>query len=596
MAWPRVARRPRRPRRRGDIGSALVGASVVLGVALALALLAMLGRTAYLAWTIEVPAPGGRYVEAYVGQPNALNPLLAATDPADREFLPLLFAGLTRVAPDGSVEPDLAEGWEVSPDGRTYTFRLRPGLRWSDGSALEADDVAFTFAALQAPDFPVEADVLGPWRQVQVETPDARTVRMTLPRPWAGLLEAAALGVVPRAALEGSGRDTSSPEARNRSRAEPATAGATAPAGTRGREWLDHPFNTAPVGAGPYRVADFTVDELVLVPNPWYHGPRPHLAELRFRFYPTAQAAAQAVQTGESAGLALRASPETAPLRLAPGLAVHEQPDYARPVLLWLNTGAPPFDERAVRVAAALAIDRARVVASLGTAGPPSAPLGVPAWGPLPPTSWAYAADTPFPQHAPARAAALLDAAGWQLRPGGERARNGMPLSVTLATNDDPLRRAAADAVARDLRAVGFRVEVAVRPWEDLLREDLAPKRYQALLLGQWTPTADPDGLRDLWRSDGSANLAQWHHPGADDLLARASAATDRAERRAAYAAFQALWAEEVPSVPLYYPVLTWAVRADLQGVDLTSLADASMRLALVPRWYVQTQRVLRGW
>ncbi|HWP28760.1 MAG TPA: ABC transporter substrate-binding protein, partial [Chloroflexota bacterium] len=387
----------------------------MLGVALALALLAMLGRTAYLAWTIEVPAPGGRYVEAYVGQPNALNPLLAATDPADREFLPLLFAGLTRVAPDGSVEPDLAEGWEVSPDGRTYTFRLRPGLRWSDGSALEADDVAFTFAALQAPDFPVEADLLGPWRQVQVETPDARTVRMTLPRPWAGLLEAAALGVVPRAALEGSGRDTSSPEARNRSRAEPATAGATAPAGTRGREWLDHPFNTAPVGAGPYRVADFTVDELVLVPNPWYHGPRPHLAELRFRFYPTAQAAAQAVQTGESAGLALRASPETAPLRLAPGLAVHEQPDYARPVLLWLNTGAPPFDERAVRVAVALAIDRARLVASLGaapgTAGQPSAPLGVPALGPLPPTSWAYAADTPFPQHAPARAAAVLDAA-----------------------------------------------------------------------------------------------------------------------------------------------------------------------------------------
>jgi ABC-type transport system substrate-binding protein len=570
VAWPSGARRPRR--RRGDIGSALVGASVVLGVALALALLVMLGRTAYLAWTIEVPASGGRYVEAYVGQPNALNPLLAATDPADREFLPLLFAGLTRVAPDGSVEPDLAEGWEVSPDGRTYTFRLRPSLRWSDGSALEADDVAFTFATLQAPDFPAEADVLGPWRQVQVETPDARTVRMTLSRPWAGLLEAAALGVVPRAALEG----------------------------TRGREWLDHPFNTAPVGAGPYRVADFTVDELVLVPNPWYHGPRPHLAELRFRFYPTAQAAAQAVQTGESAGLALRASPETAPLRLTPGLAVHEQPDYARPVLLWLNTGAPPFDARAVRVAAALAIDRARVVASLdaalGSAGPPSAPLGVPAWGPLPPTSWAYAADTPFPQHAPARAAALLDAAGWQLRPGGERARNGTPLSVTLATNDDPLRRAAADAVARDLRAVGFRVEVAVRPWEDLLREDLAPKRYQALLLGQWTPTADPDGLRDLWRSDGSANLAQWHHPGADDLLARAGAATDRAERRAAYAAFQALWAEEVPSVPLYYPVLTWAVRADLQGVDLSSLADASMRLALVPHWYVQTQRVLRGW
>ncbi len=227
MAWPSVARRPRRPRRRrGDIGSALVGASVVLGVALALALLAMLGRTAYLAWTIEVPAPGGRYVEAYVGQPKASNPLLAATDPADREFLPLLFAGLTRVAPDGSVEPDLAEGWEVSPDGRTYTFRLRPGLRWSDGSALEADDVAFTFAALQAPDFPVEADLLGPWRQVQVETPDARPPRWALcrARRWR------ARGAILPASRPATDRGRSPPQrARQRLRARGDGSGSTTP-------------------------------------------------------------------------------------------------------------------------------------------------------------------------------------------------------------------------------------------------------------------------------------------------------------------------------------------------------------------------------
>jgi peptide/nickel transport system substrate-binding protein len=115
-------------------------------------------------------------------------------------------------------------------------------------------------------------------------------------------------------------------------------------------------------------------------------------------------------------------------------------------------------------------------------------------------------------------------------------------------------------------------------------------------LLGQWTPTADPDGLRDQWRSDGAANLAGWRNPRADELLDRASATTDPAARRAAYGAFQALWAEEAPSVPLYYPFLTWAVRADLQGVDLTASGDMSARLGLLPAWYLRTQRVFRGW
>jgi ABC-type transport system substrate-binding protein len=150
--------------------------------------------------------------------------------------------------------------------------------------------------------------------------------------------------------------------------------------------------------------------------------------------------------------------------------------------------------------------------------------------------------------------------------------------------------------VARDLRAVGFRVQVSPRDWAELAREELAQRDFQAVVLGQWQPTTDPDALRDVWRSDGVGNLAGWQNPRADELLARGAATTDAAERRAAYTAFQALWADEVPSVPLYYPSLTWAVRTTYQGVDLTHLADASQRLALLPSWYLYTTRVFRGW
>ena len=68
------------------------------------------------------------------------------------------------------------------------------------------------------------------------------------------------------------------------------------------------------------------------------------------------------------------------------------------------------------------------------------------------------------------------------------------------------------------------------------------------------------------------------------------------AARRAAYADFQRLWADEVPSVPLYYPLLTWALRAEYQGVDLAALPDADQRLSALPAWYLRTARVFRGW
>ncbi|HZU04702.1 MAG TPA: peptide ABC transporter substrate-binding protein [Chloroflexota bacterium] len=521
----------------------------------------MLGRVAYDAWTVPVPTPGGRYSEALLAQPNALNPLLAMGNPVDREFLPLLFAGLTQLAPDGSVRPDLAERWEVSADGQTYTFFLRPNLRWSDGTPLEAADVVFTYEALRDPDFPADPAFLAPWREVRAEALDARTVRCTLARPWAGFLEAATLGIVPRRHL----------------------------AGTTGRAWLSQPFNYAPVGSGPYRLQERTVEELVLVPNEYYHGPPPYLAELRFRLYPSVQAAQDALLAGAVDGLALHGGGEPRLPANGAGLALYRRPDYARTVVLWLNTAQPPFDEREVRVAAAQAIDRARLVTEVDGAAEP-------ARGPLPPSSWAYTAEVALPTYAPDQARALLERAGWRAGAAGERSRNGTPLAITLLTNDDPARRRAAEAVARDLRAVGFRVQVAARPWAELAREELAPQHYQAVLLGQWTPTADPDGLRALWASDGVGNLAGWRQVRADELLAQGATATDQAARRAAYAAFQALWAEEVPSIPLYYVAFTWVVRADLQGVDLAPLWDSSQRLALLPQWYRYTARVFRGW
>ena len=106
------------------------------------------------------PASGGEYVEAVVGQPTFVNPLLRSLAPADRDLAALTQAGLMRLDASGLPVPNLAASWAVTADGLSYTFVLREGLRWSDGFPLTLDDVLFTLRLLQAPDFPGAPDLV----------------------------------------------------------------------------------------------------------------------------------------------------------------------------------------------------------------------------------------------------------------------------------------------------------------------------------------------------------------------------------------------------------------------------------------------------
>src|SRR5438874_815252 len=113
------------------------------------------GLTALLFGWVRLGATGTasseRYVEAVIGRPGPINPLLA-NDDATRDIVALVFGGLMQIGGDGTPEPDLAERWEVTPDGLTYTFVLRASAAWHDGHRVSAADVAFTIARLQAPD------------------------------------------------------------------------------------------------------------------------------------------------------------------------------------------------------------------------------------------------------------------------------------------------------------------------------------------------------------------------------------------------------------------------------------------------------------
>ena len=134
------------------------------------------------------------YVEGVLGHPSSVSPLTARTQ-ADRDLVALLFPGLVRNGPDGTIVPDLAERWSVDKAGKTWTVDIRPDARWHDGSPVTADDVVFTIETLQDPAY------TGPsatsWSEVSVTAVNPHQVRFTLDTPLGGFLQALTQPIAP---------------------------------------------------------------------------------------------------------------------------------------------------------------------------------------------------------------------------------------------------------------------------------------------------------------------------------------------------------------------------------------------------------------
>ncbi len=506
-----------------------------------------------------LPERGGTHVEAVAGRPQYVNPLLAQFNEIDRDLVSLVFAGLVKVGATGDVEPDLAESWDISPDGKTYTFRLHGDRKWHDGRAVTADDVLCTIRLLQDPNFPGLPDVAAPWRGVTASKIAERTVRFTLVEPYGPFLEQASLGILPAHLL------------------------GHVPAA----ELLNQAFNGSPVGAGPFKVTQANAQQITLAPDPAYPGPKPFLESLVFRFYPSPRAAATALAEGQATGARYVPASELAQLSQDEHLQVFSAPHAGRAALLFFNARRAPFAEANVRRALSLAVDRGSLIAE-ALAG-----QGQPAYGPINPLSWAYRQPDQTSADL-AQARALLEQAGWRDADGdGVREKDGQPLAFALATSDAAERQRAAKVLAAQFAAVGAKVEVAVQTWEELRDNRLVPRDFAAALAEVWLPNRDPDVL-PFWHSAEATegfNFSGWSNPRADELLSRGRQTWLNAERQEIYAEFQSLFAGEAPAVFLYYPLYNYALSEDVKGARLAALLDPAERFRSLAEWYIRTRR-----
>ena len=478
-----------------------------------------LGGSALAMAATGVPAgaqtPEGVLIVGQIAEPKSLDPA-TVTAVNDFRILVNVYEGLTRYKSGTlEVEPALATDWQVSEDGTEYTFTLREGVKFHDGSPFNAEAVKFNFDRMLNEDHPYYNT--GPFplsfffSAVEETTAvDERTVKFKLNAPYAPFLSNLAyptgLMVSPEA-VKAKGTD----------------------------------FGRNPSGTGPFKFAEWRSNEAVVIErNPDYWGEPAKTQAIVFRPITDANTRVAEMLAG-GIDLMVEVPPTSLSQFQGADFSVAEQ---AGPHVwfLILNAKEGPMADKRVRQAANYAINKEAIVNDVleGTADV--------AAGPTPPAfAWAYNSDLdPYP-YDPDKARALLKEAGaegaeltFYVTEGG----SGMLDPVAMGT-----------AIQADLAAVGLKVKIETYEWNTFLGEVNPGLEGKADMAEMAWMTNDPDTLpylalrTDAWPDKGGFNSGYYSNPEVDKLLEAARSATDQQERARLYKEMQAIVQEDAPWV-----------------------------------------------
>lgn len=440
-------------------------------------------------------------------------------------------------------KPQLATSWSVSPDGLEYTFELRRGVRWHDGTEFSSADVAFSISSLKE----VHPRGQSTFANVaNITTPDPHTVVVKLSRPAPYLLTALAASetpIVPRHLLEG-------------------------------QKIVGHPLNDAPVGTGPYRFKEWVRgSHIVYERNPdYWDKPKPYIDRLVFAIMPDIAARSAAVESG-----AVDLAPG-APVPLSDLDRLKENPrlrfvtdgyQYINSVYrIEFNLERPYLAKRQVREAIAHAIDRKQLiqVALLG--------YGDASLGPISPYLRRFSApDLPSYSLDLKRAEQLLDEAGYPRISGAPR----LKLVHDPLAYGEPFRRAG-DFIRNALSKIGIEVTVRTQDFATYIHRVYADRDFD-FTFNSMSNLFDPTvGVQRLYWSKNFrvgvpfSNGSHYVSAEADRLLEAASVETDPVKRQKEFNDFQRTVIQDLPDITI--AAVYYATIADRKVINHTITAD----------------------
>ena len=500
----------------------------------------------------ETPAYGDAIVEGSIGDVSGF--LTAVTsDSASHSAANYVFNGLVRYDRNLKLEGELAESWEVSPDGKKITFRLRKGVTWHDGKPFTSEDVMFTYRRMIDANTPTA--YAEDFKQVtRAANPDPYTFVVEYEKPFAPALASWGMHVLPKHLL------------------------ADYPDISRS------PLNKKPVGTGPFRFLEWkTGEKTAFEASPDYFEGRPFLSRVITRVIPDTATMFLELKSGgvDMMGLTpLQYTRQTDTAEFTKSFNKYRYLSFGY-TYLGFRLSHPLFSDRRVRQAFAHAIHKKEIIAGVLFG------LGQEATGPYKPGTWVYNPDVKRYPFDPDRAKELFAEAGWKDSDGdGTLDKEGRKFSFTVLTNAGNESRAKTAAIIQqNLSAVGVKMEIRTLEWAAFINEFVDKRKFDAVILG-WNITQDPDQY-DIWSSKKTGpkelNFVGFKHDEVDRLLEEGRRTFDVEKRKKAYFRIQEILAEEQPYVFLYYPDALPVVQNRIHGIEP---APAGISYNFI-KWYV---------
>jgi len=508
-----------------------------------------------------VPVSGGQYIEGVIGQPSFINPVLANQEP-DRDLIELIFSGLL----------DLAENYKMSENGDVWNIRLKENLFWDDGVSITSDDVIFTVKTIQDPDS--HSPLLSLWQGVNAERISEREIKLTLPEAYVFFENTLReLKIIPKHVF-----------------------GSIPAANFRLSD-----YNLEPVGNGPFKFLSFQkersgfVSEYQLVRNEYYFGQKPYLEKIGLKFYQNEEELIKNFNSGVIDGFGGLNQENLSKININHQVFELRMPRYY--ALFFNPYGQDILKDKNVRLALNYATDRKKLIEKVFD------DRAVPVEGPLVLGMKGYTPEV-YPQEnfSLEKAEQILETSGWQPNTEGIREKNINKelkrLEFNLVVPEIPFLIETAKLVSEDWSKIGVKLNLVVRPSQEVSDEIIKTRHYEMLIFGNIFGNGDSPDLSSFWHSSErfypGLNLALYENKTADNLIQSIRKTLNNTKRQADLSSLQSLIIQDRPAIFLYSPHYLYVTKNWLKGFDEKFISSASDRFENIEKWYVKTARVFK--
>jgi peptide/nickel transport system substrate-binding protein len=495
------------------------------------------------------------YVEGIVGNIQNLNPLFINTNQVDRDLMELLFTKFIEIDATGNALPALATSWVSTSDSKSFNFKLRQDIVWSDGVPVTADDVLFTFEFSKELNKKYGIDTFGSSiSTVEISKVNDYEVKFLLPEVNATFLETISVYIVPKHILQNTTIDS----------------------------YIFTQFAKYPTGSGPFMIDTVSNSSVLLTKNPHFNK-QPILKSIEFKLFNNLKDLELAFKSNKIDGMGTFKSGNFEYFKEYE--KNYDKYSFNMPFrkkIIFFNTRLPKYSNSTIRKGITSLINIDELLRDLKIDGKVSD-------GPLPSTSWAYVSNLNSTKFNVKDAEVELKLAGYTKNPsnGFYTSTDGKILSLDITYLENEFNTNLVNYLIKKLEAQGILLNGVPKDYDQLTREVLASRDFE-LILYDLEVSIDPDQY-NIWHSlkidYPNLNISGYKFNRVDIYLERGRQVLNKGVRLENYLNFQKVLLADTPAIFLYEPKYTFIIRNEIDGFSGKNISYPQQRFKEIVNW-----------